>query len=268
MKVQAVPTECVCIDKHGGDNSMNAIYILWLRELKRYSRSRSRIIGSLGQPLLFLFALGFGLGPIFQRAGQGNYFQFLGPGIIAMSILFTAIFAGIQVIWDKQFGFLKETLVAPVPRWQIMLGKTLGGATIAVLQGTIVLFLATIFGFRPELNLVVLTFVYMLLVALFFTGLGITIASALADINGFQLIMNFLVQPVFFLSGALFPLQNLPGIIMGITILDPLTYGVDGIRGTLTGVSHFGLVTDLAVLLVLVAIILSVGAALFSKVEA
>jgi ABC-2 type transport system permease protein len=246
---------------------MNAIYILWLRELKRYSRSRSRIIGSLGQPILFLFALGFGLGPVFQKAGQGNYFQFLGPGIISMSILFTAIFAGIQVIWDKQFGFLKETLVAPVPRWQIMFGKTIGGATIAVLQGTIVLVLATIFGFRPELNLLLLTLIYMLLVALFFTGLGIAIASSLTDINGFQLIMNFLVQPVFFLSGALFPLQNLPGIISGITAIDPLTYGVDGIRGTLTGMSQFGLTVDMTVLLVLVVIILSIGAYLFSKIE-
>lgn len=246
---------------------MNAIYILWLRELKRYSRSRSRIIGSLGQPILFLFALGFGLGPIFQKAGQGNYFQFLGPGIISMSILFTAIFAGIQVIWDKQFGFLKETLVAPVPRWQIMLGKTIGGATIAVLQGTLVLILATIFGFRPELNLLLLTLIYMLLVAVFFTGLGISIASVLGDINGFQIIMNFLVQPVFFLSGALFPLQNLPKIIGGITEIDPLTYGVDGIRGTLTGVSHFGLTTDMTVLLILVILVLSIGAYLFSRIE-
>ena len=246
---------------------MNAIYILWLRELKRYSRSRSRMIGSLGQPILFLFALGFGLGPVFQKAGQGNYFQFLGPGIISMSILFTAIFAGIQVIWDKQFGVLKETLVAPVPRWQIMLGKTIGGATIAVLQGIIVLFLATIFGFRPEINLLFITFIYMLLVALFFTGLGISIASVLGDINGFQIIMNFLVQPVFFLSGALFPLQDLPKIISIITAFDPLTYGVDGIRGTLTGMSNFGLTVDMTVLVVLVAIILSIGATLFSRIE-
>src|SRR5271154_6792856 len=230
---------------------MNAIYILWLRELKRYSRSRSRMIGSLGQPILFLFALGFGLGPVFQKAGQGNYFQFLGPGIISMSILFTAIFAGIQVIWDKQFGFLKETLVAPVPRWQIMFGKTIGGATI------VVLILAMIFGFKPQLSLLLVTFIFMFLTAIFFTGLGISIASSLADINGFQLIMNFLVQPVFFLSGALFPLQDLPKIISIITAFDPLTYGVDGIRGTLTGVSHFGLGVDMLVLLVLVAIILS-----------
>src|SRR5579859_4798906 len=130
---------------------MNAIYILWLRELKRYYRSRSRMIGSLGQPLLFLLALGFGLGPIFQKAGQGSYFQFLCPGVICMSILFTAIFSGIQVIWDKQFGFLKETLVAPVPRLNIMLGKTLGGATIATFQGVVVFFLACTFGFHPQL---------------------------------------------------------------------------------------------------------------------
>lgn len=247
---------------------MNAIYILWLRELKRYSRSRSRMIGSLGQPILFLFALGFGLGPVFQRAGQGNYFQFLGPGVIAMSILFTAIFGGIQVIWDKQFGFLKETLVAPVPRWQIMLGKTFGGATIAVLQGVVVLILATIFGFRPELGLLVLALIFMLLIALFFTGLGISIASVLADINGFQIIMNFLVQPVFFLSGALFPLNNLPKVISNITAVDPLTYGVDGIRGTLIGASHFGLAIDITVLLILVMIILTIGATLFSRIEA
>src|SRR5512138_741882 len=110
---------------------VKAIYILWLRQLKRYSRSKARIIGSLGQPLLFLVALGFGFGPIYTRAGGGNYIQFLAPGIIAMSILFTAIFSGIEIIWDRQFGFLKETLVAPVSRFSIMLGRTMGGATVA-----------------------------------------------------------------------------------------------------------------------------------------
>ncbi len=246
---------------------MNAIYILWLRELKRYFRSRSRMIGSLGQPILFLFALGFGLGPVFQKAGQGNYFQFLGPGIISMSILFTAIFAGIQVIWDKQFGFLKETLVAPVPRLHIMLGKTFGGATLAVMQGSFVFILATIFGFRPDFSLLPLTFLFMILVAVFYTGVGIALASILEDISGFQLIMNFLVQPTFFLSGALFPLNNLPPALGAVTMIDPLTYGVDGIRGTLTGASHFGLGLDLLILSVLTAIVLTVGAYLFSKVQ-
>jgi len=225
------------------------------------------MIGSLGQPLLFLLALGFGLGPIFQKAGQGSYFQFLGPGVISMSILFTAIFSGIQVIWDKQFGFLKETLVAPVPRLHIMLGKTLGGASIATFQGIVVFFLAIIFGFRPQLTLLPLTIVFMLLVAIFFTGLGITIASLLEDINGFQIIMNFLVQPLFFLSGALFPLSNLPKVISIITAFDPLTYGVDGIRGTLTGASHFGLPLDFVILIILTACILTIGAYFFSKIQ-
>ncbi len=246
---------------------MNAIYILWLRELKRYYRSRSRMLGSLGQPLLLLIALGFGLGPVFQRAGQGNYFQFLGPGVISMSILFTSIFAGIQIIWDKQFGFLKETLVAPVPRLNIMLGKTLGGATIALIQGILVLILAIIFGFRPQLSLFPVTFLFMILIGIFFTGLGISIASTLEDINGFQIIMNFLVQPLFFLSGALFPLNNLPQAISVVTSIDPLTYGVDGIRGTLTGVYHFGLTMDLLILGILTVIILAVGGYLFSKIQ-
>lgn len=246
---------------------MNAVYILWLRELKRYFRSRARMIGSLGQPLLFLLALGFGLGPVFQRAGQGNYFQFLGPGVISMALLFTSIFAGIQVIWDKQFGFLKETLVAPVPRLNIMLGKTLGGATIAVIQGFIVLILSIIVGFRPNFTLLPLTFVFMGLIAIFFTALGISIASVLEDINGFQLIMNFLVQPLFFLSGALFPLNNLPPVFEVVLSIDPLTYGVDGIRGTLTGISHFGISTDFAVLTVITVIILGIGSVLFQRIE-
>lgn len=246
---------------------MEAIYILWLRELIRYFRSRTRIIGSLGQPLLFLVALGFGLGPVFSRAGQGNYFQFLGPGVISMSILFTAVFAGIQIIWDRQFGFLKETLVAPVSRLSIMFGKTLGGATIATIQGVIVFFLTLLVGFRPHLSTIPLAFAFMLLISIFFTAVGITIASLLEDMQGFQIIMNFLVQPLFFLSGALFPIANLPKIFAFIIALDPLTYGVDGIRGSLTGSTHFGLGLDITVLLLLTLIILSVGSYFFSKIQ-
>ena len=246
---------------------MQAIYILWLRELKRYFRSRARMIGSLGQPLLFLLALGFGLGPVFQRAGQGNYFQFLAPGVISMSILFTAIFGGIQVIWDRQFGFLKETLVAPVPRISIMLGKTLGGATIAVIQGLIVFLLTLFLGFHPHIASLPLMLVFMIFIAVFFTGVGIAIASTLQDIQGFQIIMNFLVQPLFFLSGALYPLTNLPKVFLIITSIDPLTYGVDGIRGSLSVISHFGFSLDIAVLSVLTVLTLSIGAYFFSKIQ-
>lgn len=246
---------------------MSTIYILWLRELKRYFRSKARMAGSLGQPLLFLLALGFGLSPVFARAGEGNYFQFLGPGVISMSILFTAIFAGIQVIWDKEFGFLKETLVAPVSRLNIMIGKTLGGATVALIQGIIVFFLSLLVGFKPNFSLFPIAIIFMILIAVFFTALGIAIASTLSDMQGFQFIMNFIVQPLFFLSGALFPLDNLPKALLGVIKFDPLTYGVDGIRGALTGISHFGLGIDFIILLLLVLVVLAIGGYLFSKIE-
>ena len=248
---------------------MSAVYILWKRELIRYFRSRARLVGSLGQPLLFLVALGFGLGPVFQRAGQGNYFQFLGPGVVCMGILFTGVFAGIQVIWDRQFGFLKETLVAPVSRFEIMLGKTLGGATVAFIQGCFVLALTMVVGFKVQNPLLIpLALAAMFLIALFFTALGISIASILEDMQGFQLIMNFVVQPVFFLSGALFPLTGVVSFLSIISSFNPLSYGVDAVRGSLTGVTHFGLVTDFTVLIIISAVILAIGSYLFSKVQA
>jgi ABC-2 type transport system permease protein len=247
---------------------MNVIYILWLRQLKKYFRSKSRIIGSLGQPLLFLVAMGFGLGAIFQKAGQGNYMQFITPGIISMGIIFTALFSGIEIIWDRQFGFLKETLVAPTSRLKIMIGRTLGGATVASLQGVIIFLLSLIVGFRPEnMAFFPLALVFMFLTALLFTALGTAIASLLEDMQGFQLIMNFLVMPLFFLSGSLFPLQGLPKALDIIAKIDPLSYGVDGLRGTLTGFSHFGLGIDFFVLGVLTSVILIVGSYLFSKIE-
>lgn len=247
---------------------MIAIYTLWIREVKKYFRSKSRIIGSLGQPILFLVALGFGLGPIFQKAGQGNYIQFLVPGIISMSILFLAIFSGISVIWDRQFGFLKETLVAPVPRWQIMLGRTLGGATVAVLQGLIVFAISFLAGFKLEsFAALPITFVFMVLIALIFTALGTAIASILEDMHGFQLIMNFLVMPIFFLSGALFPIKGLPGFMETIIRFDPLAYGVDGLRGTLGTTAQFGLMTDFWVLAFIVVIFIGIGSYFFSKIQ-
>ena len=123
---------------------MSVIYILWLREMKRYLRSRVQIVASLGQPILYLIVLGFGLGPVFQRAGNGNYLQFVSPGVIGMTVLFSSIFSGLGLLWDRQFGFLKETLVAPVPRLAIVLGRTLGGATTALLQGVIVLVICAV----------------------------------------------------------------------------------------------------------------------------
>jgi ABC-2 type transport system permease protein len=247
---------------------MSAIYILWLRELKRYSRSRAQVIASLGQPLLYLLVLGFGLGPVFQKAGQGSYLQFVAPGVIGMSVLFTSIFSGIGLLWDRQFGFLKETLVAPVPRLQIMVGRTLGGATVSILQGLLVLTVCLIAGFRPaHIGLLPLALMFMMLVATVFAALGTAIGSTLTNMQGFQLIMNFLVMPIFFLSGALFPLTNLPTALAGATRLDPLSYGIDGLRGALIGLSHFGVLTDITVLCIVALGFVWLGAWSFSRIQ-
>jgi ABC-2 type transport system permease protein len=247
---------------------MNAIYILWLRELKKYTRSRVQIIASLGQPMLYLFVLGFGLGPVFAKAGGGSYLQFMAPGIMGMAVLFTSMFSGIALLWDRQFGFLKETLVAPVPRIRIMIGRTLGGATVAMLQGCLIVVVCLIAGFRPvSLAMVPLALLFLALIATVFAALGTAIGSSLQDMQGFQLVMNFLVLPIFFLSGALFPLQNLPPALAFITRLDPLSYGVDGLRATLIGASHFGIVTDAVVLIFAAIVLLCFGAWRFSRIE-
>ena len=247
---------------------MNVIFMLWLREVKRYLRSRPQIIGSLAQPLLYLLVLGFGFGAVFQQAGQGSYLQFVAPGVIAMGVLFTSIFSGIGLLWDRQFGFLKETLVAPVPRLQIMAGRTLGGATIAIIQGTLVLVVCMLVGFRPESWVgVPLAFLFMALIAVVFAALGTAIGSTLRDMQGFQLIMNFLIMPIFFLSGALFPLNNLPTALTIATRLDPLAYGVDGLRGAFIGLGHIGMLVDVTVLAALSLVFLVLGARAFSKIQ-
>jgi ABC-2 type transport system permease protein len=204
-----------------------------------------------------------------RASGGANYLDFLAPGIVSMSILFTAVFSGLEVIWDRQFGFLKETMVAPISRTEIMIGKTLGGATIAMIQGLIVLSLTYLLGFRiPGLANLAFGLVFMSLIAIFFTGLGLAIASKMKDMQGFQLIMNFLIMPIFFLSGALFPLENLPPSIYFISRIDPLTYGVDGLRGAIAGMNVFGIYNDLAVIGLLSVLVCMVGAFLFSKIEA
>jgi len=247
---------------------MKVIYVLWIRQIKRYFRSRSRIIGSLGQPLLFLIALGFGFGPIYTKAGGGNYIQFLAPGIIAMSILFSATFSGIEVLWDRQFGFLKEILVAPVSRTRIMVGRTLGAATVAIFQGIIVFCLCLTVGFRPTNTwLLPLALVYMWLIAITFTAFGTAIACLIEDTQGFQLIMNFLVMPTFFLSGALFPLQGLPKAVTFLCAVNPLVYGVDALRAVLTHGGDMTLITDSIVLVFMAAGILGVGSYLFRKIQ-
>jgi len=247
---------------------MGAIYVLWLRELKRYFRSRVQIAASLGQPLLYLLALGYGLSPVFRRGGEGNYLQFVAPGVIAMTVLFSSLFSGIQLIWDRQFGFLKETLVAPVPRLHIMIGRTCGAATTALIQGLLVAAVAVAAGFRPVgVGGLPLGLAFLALIAVVFTAVGTTVGSTLRDMQGFQMVMNFLVMPIFFLSGALYPLEHLPVLLAALTRIDPLTYGVDGLRGALIARGHFTSLLDLAVMGGLAVVLTLVGAWRFSRIE-
>ncbi len=247
---------------------MAAIYILWLRELKRYVRSRVQIVVSLGQPALYLLALGYGFSPVFKQAGAGSYIQFMAPGIVAMTVLFSSVFSGIAMLWDRQFGFLKETLVAPTARLNIMIGRTLGGATVAMIQGALILIVCLVGGFRPRGWFAIpVAYVFVAMVAIVFAALGTAIGSVITDMQGFQLVMNFMVLPIFFLSGALYPLRNLPRVLTWITHADPLAYGVDGLRGVLIGAWQFNFALDATLLCVLAAIFLCLGAWLFSRIQ-
>lgn len=248
---------------------MNTIYVLWLRQLKKYSRSTPRIVGSLGQPLLFLLVFSFGFGSIFQKAGEGNYIQFLVPGIVAMAVIFTAIFSGIELIWDRQFGFLKETMVAPVSRFNIMLGRTIGGATISVIQGIAILLISFLLGFKVHNFLMLVPAIgFMFFMAFFFAALGTAIASRLKDMQAFPIIMNFLVMPLFFLSGSIFPLTTAPKALQILGKLDPLSYGIDGLRYTLAGVSTLNPWIDFFVLVGFSFVVLFIGRYLFERMEA
>lgn len=247
---------------------MSTIYIMWLREMKKFFRNRSRVIGSLGQPLLFLLALGYGLGSVFQAAGEGSYIQYLAPGVIGMTIIFGSIFNGVSLIWDRQFGFLKETLVAPVPRFYIMLGRTLGGATTATFQGCAVLLITFFVGLHPvHWGLIPFVVLIMFILGLLFTAVGLVFGSLLTDFHGFQLIMNFLVMPLFFLSGSLFPLQDAPFALQAIARVNPLAYGIDAMRALLSGVSHFGLLVDISVLSIVSLFFLLLSSYFFSKIQ-
>jgi ABC-2 type transport system permease protein len=215
--------------------ALKTIYTIWLRETKTFAREKFRLIGMIGQPLLYLCILGQGIssGVTLNRSGGINYLTFMYPGIIGMSILFTSIFSAVSIIWDREFGFLKEVLVAPVPRWAVAIGKTLGGASIAILQSTILILLAPIIGIHISLTIVVELWLMAFLIGVSLTGLGIAIAARMTSMQSFQMVMNFLVMPLYFLSGAMFPLATAPSWMKALMAIDPLTYSVDGMRNIL-----------------------------------
>lgn len=250
-------------------NAWPAIYTLWLREVKRFMRNRSRLVGSMALPVLFLVVLGSGFGGFFRYRNDVSYIEFIGPGIIGMTLLFSSMFGGMNVLWDKQFGFLKEILVAPVGRMAIMTGKTVGTVTTSMVRA-LVLLAAMLAGGLVKLHFggLLLTLVFMFLISAAFVSLGIALASWMTDIHGFQLIMNFIIMPVFFLSGALFPLENLPWWLHILTMANPLTYGVDGIRYALGGPCRFAPLFDLAILSFFWFITTLAGAFMFRRMYA
>ena len=248
-----------------------AIYVLWLREMKRMSRAKSRIIGALATPLFFLAFLGLGFRKmnVPGMAGGVHYARFLVPGIIGMTLLFSSVFGGLSVLWDREFGFLKEIMVAPVSRVSIVLGRIAGGATSSLVQGLAILAISTSAGFRPGGPAeVLLAFVFMVLISAAFLGLGLIFASRMKDMQGFSVIMNLVIFPIFFLSGALYPLENLPRWIRFASYLDPMTYGIDGLRGALIHVSVFSTTFDLVVMSGIALVMVVLGAYFFETSEA
>jgi ABC-2 type transport system permease protein len=207
-------------------------YTIWYRDVLRFFTDRMRIVSSIGQPLLFLVVFGTGLASAISNLGGGavDYRVFMFPGILAMTVLFTSVFSAISVVWDREFGFLKEVMVAPVTRTSVAIGKVLGGSTVAMLQGTILLLLAPLIGISVAFSQVILVMLLMLLLAAMMSAFGILLAARQKTMEGFQMIMNFLLMPMLFISGAFFPLTDVPGWLEFLARLNPVTYGVDAIR--------------------------------------
>lgn len=244
------------------------MYQLWLRQIRRFTRSGSRMVGTIGQPLLLMLALGYGIGAIYEKAGEGNYLEFLVPGIITQTVLLSAVFWGIIILMDKRFGFLSELLVAPVSRVKILLGSALGGATISIAQGLMVFIVALIFGFRPESWIMMIPALFVLIfMSLALTSFGAAIASSVEDFQGFQSINNLLVMPLFFLSSALYPLENVPTILKVISTANPVSYMVDALRYLMTGVTHFGLGLDLLVMTITLVVCVVFAVNRFNRLQ-
>jgi len=257
--------------------NLRGAYTIWYRDVLRFLRDRPRILASLAQPLLFLFVFGTGLSSAMSSATGGalDFRQFMFPGILCMAVLFTAIFSAISVVWDREFGFLKEVLVAPVSRTAIALGKVAGGATISMLQGLVLLVLAPIIGIRLPPGTVIEIVGLMLLLAAVATAFGLVIAARQRTLEGFQMIMNFLLMPLFFLSGAFFPLRDVPVWMAWLSRIDPVTYGVDSMRGAalrhsvppevLATLTLYPVATDVAVMGVLAVLFVVPAVWLFGR---
>ncbi|MFH0848560.1 MAG: ABC transporter permease [archaeon] len=247
-------------------STWEAIYGIWLREFKVFTREKSRIVTSLFTPLLWIFGFGGGLGPNVS-VKTIDYQVFIYPGILAMSILFNSVFYGVYIVWDRKVDILKEILVAPISRTAIFFGKVLGGTTDSMIQGTIMLVIGVALGVSFTLGTVLIVLSFLFVLAIGLVSVGLILGSVLTNPESFGTIVSFLVFPMFFFSGALFPLENLPLWLTILTYIDPVTYGVDGIRGALLGISRFPLLLDLSVLLVIAVIMIWVGTVAFKRMQ-
>jgi ABC-2 type transport system permease protein len=257
--------------------NLRAAYTVWYRDVLRFFSDRMRIVSSLGQPLLFLFVFGVGLSSAMSSlaGGEVDYTVFIYPGILAMNVLFTAVFSAVSVVWDREFGFLKEVLVAPVSRTWVALGKVAGGSTVAMFQGTLLLILAPLLGVPLSVGRVVLLVVLMIFGAGMMTSFGLLIAARQRTMEGFQMLMQFILMPMLFLSGAFFPLTNVPSWLELLARLNPVTYMVDAIRQVvlagsvpeeaLAELSLFPWYVDAVIMLGVTALFLLPAVLLFSK---
>lgn len=211
-------------------NELRAIKIVWHRDMIRFLRDKPRIITALLQPMLYLFVLGSGLGSAIPRASGVDLRMFMFPGVMAMAVLFTCFFSAGSMVWDREFGFMREMLVAPVNRSAILVGKCFGGATVGTFQGLVMFAVAGLVGVPYSLSLMIGVFAELVLLSFAITALAVMISARIRSMQAFMALVQMLMMPLFFLSGALFPLTGLPGWLTVLTRLDPLTYAVDPIR--------------------------------------
>lgn len=252
------------------DRAAQTVYTMWLREMIRFSRSKSRIIGALATPLFFLVILGTGFSSAFQVRGGGTFDKsYLAPGLIGMSVLFASLMGGVSIIWDREFGFLKEILIAPVSRFFVSLGKAIGGVTTAMIQGILILIIARLIGIHYVSFWGVLAGIAVMFISgIGFIGLGIAIASKIESHEGFQMVMSFLTMPLVLLSGAFFPISNLPAWLKTLVYLNPLTYGVEALRYFLLGNSTIPVWQSIIVLVIFSMAMIALGGKLFGKMRA
>lgn len=248
---------------------VDAAFTMWLSEMMRFSRSKSRIIGALTTPLTFMLFLGPGLISGFQLRGGGNLdFGFFAPGLIGMSVLFASLFAGGSIIWERESGVIKEILVAPVSRFFLALGRALGGVTIALIQGILLLLFAHLIGASyVSFGGVLASIAVMAVSGLGFMGLSIALASKIDSTEGFQVLMSFMTMPLVLLSGAFFPISDLPAWLAGLVHLNPLTYAVEAIRYFLLGSSTIPVWPCLEVTAAFAAVMLWMGGGMFGRIR-